>query len=130
MNLDKYKNIFPQKVYYCSCLKNTVISCLADEIHCLADICYKISQINKNSFLSKIYFARCDDNKNAVVCCSNHLAMVIVSLKRYDCTESFDKSAASVYYHDETKTYCLGCVKNYLRLAYYSFEHTNFDLPI
>ena len=105
------------------------MSCLADGILCMADICYRITQINKDTFLSKIYCARCDDNKNVVVCCSNHMAMVIVSLKRYDCTESVDKSAASVYYHDEIKTYCLGCVKNYLGLAYYSFEHINFDLP-
>ena len=127
MNLVNYKNFFPQKVYHCSCLKSTVISCLADKACCLADICDRVSQI-KDTFVSKVYYARCDNNEKVVVCCSNHLAMIIVSVKRYDCTESLDQSVASVYHHGKTKSYCSGCVKKYLKLGYYSLEHTNFYL--
>ena len=56
--------------------------------------------------------------------------MVIIAVERYDCTKSSDKSTATIYFYDETKTYCRGCVKKYLQEMYYYYRHINFDLPL
>ena len=103
----KYKNFFPQKVYHCSCLDSVIISCLVDGIYSLADICYKISQTDTPS--KKLYCAKCGDNKQDVVfSCSDHMAMIIIAVKRYDCTKSPDKSTASIYFYDENFDLPLG----------------------
>ena len=130
MGFQKYKNFFPQKVYRCSCLDTVIVSCLVDGIYSLADICDKISKTNCTPS-QKLYCAKCGDNKQDVIfSCADHMAMIIIAVKRYDCTKSPDKSTASIYFYDETKTYCRGCVKKYLEEMYYYYRHTNFDLPL
>ena len=128
MDFQKYNNVLPQKVYHCSCLNTVIISCLVDGIYSLADICNKISQTDTPS--KKIFCAKCGDNKEDVVfSCSDHMAMIIFSVKRYDCKNP-DKSTATLYFYDETKTCCRRCVKKYLQKMYYYYRHTNFGLPL
>ena len=130
MGFQKYKNFFPQKVYRCSCLDTVIVSCLVDGIYSLADFCDKISKTNFTPS-QKLYCAKCGDNKQDVIfSCADHMAMIIIAVKRYDCTKSPDKSTASIYFYDETKTYCRGCVKKYLQEMYYYYRHINFDLPL
>ena len=127
MNFQKYKNFFPQKVYHCSCLNSVIISCLVDAIYSLGDICYKIS--TADTPFKKIYCSKCgDDKKDVVFSCSDHMAIIIFSVKKYDTNP--DKSIVSVNLYDETKSYCKKCVKKYLQKMYYYYRHTIFDLPL
>ena len=129
-NKRKYEYFFPRKVYRYACLGSVITSCLYDGIYSLADICDKISQTDCTES-KKIYCAKCGKNKeNVIFSCSDHMAMIIIAVKRYDCTASPDKTTASVYFYDETKTYCPGCVKKYLQEMYYYYHHLNFDLPL
>ena len=123
MNFEKYKNFFPQRVYHCSCLHSIIISCLVDGIYSLGDICHQIRQVN--TAIKKIYCAKCGDDKQDVIfSCCDHMSMIIFSVK------SSDKTTASIYCNDETKNYCIKCVKKYLQTMYYRYQHTNFDLPL
>ena len=98
---------------------------MLDGIYSLGDICYQIKQVNTT--IKKIYCAKCGDNKQDVVfSCCDHMAMVIFSIK----TKSDDKTTASIYCNDETKNYCITCVKKYLQAMYYRYQHTIFDLPL
>ena len=128
MNFQKYNNFFPQKVCHCSCLKTIIISCLIDGIYCLGDICKRITQTDTPS--KKIFCTKCgDDKKDVVFSCTDHMAMIIFTIKRYD-FKNPDKSIANIYIYNETKSYCRRCVKKYLQKMYYYYRHTIFDLPL
>ena len=129
-NRRKYEYFFPRKVYRCACLTSVITSCLHEGIYSLADICDKISQTDCTDS-KKVYCAKCGKNKeNVIFSCSEHMAMIIIAVKRYDCTESPNERNASIYFYDETKTYCSGCVKKYLQEMYYYYHFLNFDLPL
>ena len=126
MNFDNYKNFFPKRVYHCSCLHSIIVSCLQDGIYSLGDICHRIRY--GNTAIKKIYCAKCSDDKQDVVfSCCDHMAMIIFSVKT---KSSSDKTTASIYCNDETKNYCIKCVKKYLQAMYYRYQHTIFDLPL
>ena len=128
MGKRKYKYFFPKKVYRCACLGRVIASCLLDKIYSLADICDKINETNCTNS-EKIYCVKCGENKQDVIfSCGDHMAMIIFAVKRDDCTQSSDKTTATIYFRDETKTYCRTCVKKYLQEMYYHFQHINFDL--
>ena len=121
MNFKKYKCFFPQKVYYCSCVKSIIISCLLDGMYSLGDICNEITQVD--TFFKKIYCTKCGDNKqNVIFSCTGHMPMVI-----------FDSKPAvngNIYCLIKRKINCRICIKKYLQKMYYCYQHTIFDLPM
>ena len=128
MNL---KNFFPKKVYHCSCLNSVIISCLLDGIYSLGDICKEINQFKTN--LMKIYCVKCgDNNEDVVFSCTQHMAIVIFSVKMHAPEKLPDKATddCNIELTDETKTYFAKCVKKYLQKMYYHYHCTNFDLPM
>ena len=128
MDFQKYNNFFPQKVYHCSCLNTVIISCLVDGLYCLGDICNKISQTDTPS--KKLFCAKCgDEKKDVIFSCTDHMAMIIFSVKRYN-YKNPNNSTATIHFYDETKGYCRRCVKKYLQKMYCYYRHTIFDLPL
>ena len=125
------KYFFPKKVYHCSCVNSVVTSCLLDGIYFLEDICKEINRVKIVN--KKIYCSKCGDNmQDAIFTCTEHMAIVIVSVKMYDPEKLPDKATddCNIELTDITKTYCSKCVKKYLRKMYYYYHCTNFDLPM
>ena len=99
--------MFPEKVYHCPCVALQVKKCLVDGVYSLKDF---ISRLNKEVYSNhKIYCSKCC-NDNVVFSCRQHMNF-ITNCERYQKT-------------------CLRCIKTFLQTSYYwSYEHTNFDLP-
>ena len=119
MGKPKYKKFFPKKVYRCDCLVHVIASCLANEIYSLVDICIKVNQ----TIREKIYCVKCGENRqDAIFSCTDHMPMVIFAVETSQSTDT------TISLCDETKTYCLICVKKFLQEMYYLFGHVNFKL--
>ena len=100
--------MFPQKVYHCPCVAFEVKLCLVDGIYSLRDIISKLNE--KLNLKYKIYSSKCRNNE-VVFSCRQHMDFVT------NC-------------EIDNKT-CLRCIKTFLQTAYYwSYEYTNFDLPL
>ena len=126
----KYEYFFPRKVYQCPCLGAVITSCLHDGIYSLADICDEITQTDCTES-QKVYCTKCGNDKQSVVfSCGQHMAMIILAVKRYDCTVSPNKGSVTIEFYDESKTYCRGCIKKYLQEMYYYYHFLHFDLPL
>lgn len=100
--------MFPRRVYHCPCVAFEVKLCLVDGIYSFKDI---ISRLNKRLNLNrKIYSSKCR-NDDVIFSCRHHMCFVTVC-------EKYNKT-------------CLRCIKTFLQTSYYwSYEHTNFDLPL
>ena len=100
--------MFPKRVYHCPCVAFEIKLCLVDGFYSLKDI---ISNLNKKvNSNHKIYCSKCRDEQ-VVFSCRQHMYFVT------GC-EIDDKT-------------CFKCIKMYLQTAYYwSYEYTNFDLPM
>ena len=100
--------MFPKRVYHCPCVAFEIKLCLVDGNYSLKDI---ISNLNKKvNSNHKIYCSKCRDEQ-VVFSCRQHMYFVT------GC-EIDDKT-------------CFKCIKMYLQTAYYwSYEYTNFDLPM
>ena len=123
------KYFFPKKVYHCSCVNSNIKFCLLNGIYSLEDICKEINQVE----IDNIYCTKCGDNKqDAVFSCTEHMPIVIVSVKKYDPEKLPDNGTddCNIELTDETKNYCPKCVKKYLQKMYYRYYCTNFDLSM
>ena len=100
--------MFPKRVYHCPCVAFEIKLCLVDGFYSLKDI---ISNLNKKvNSNHKVYCSKCRDEQ-VVFSCRQHMYFVT------DC-EIDDKT-------------CFKCIKMYLQTAcYWSYEYTNFDLPM
>ena len=125
----KYEYFFPRKVYRCACLGQIITSCLHDGVYALADIIDEIRCVQPSE-TKKIFCVKCGLNDQHVVfTCSDHMAILIIVAKRYDCTELPNLKNATVNILNEEKTFCCGCVRRYLREMYHYYHFINFDLP-
>ena len=130
MNYDrrKYEYFFPRKVYRCPCLASVITSCLHDGIYGLTDILDEIKRNNCTE--SKVYCVKCGKkDQHVVFSCSDHMAILIVSSKMYDCTELPNNKNVTIDLSGESKTFCCGCIRKHLREMYYYYHYINFDLP-
>ena len=106
MNLS---NVYPKTVYFCDCLKVTIVEKCKKGCS-LQDL---VNQIN-NSGNATIYCSRCGDGKQDVVLsCANHLAMGTYTVQ-YNANDI-------VVILSTDKSYCLNCIKQYLRRNYGKF---------
>ena len=107
MNLS---NVYPKTVYFCDCLKVTIVEKCKKGCS-LQDL---VNQIN-GSGNAIIYCSRCGTGKQDVVlCCANHLAMAAYTVQYH--------ANDSVVTQMMDKSYCLNCIKLYLRTNYEKFS--------
>ena len=109
--------MYPQKVYYCPCLKINVMMCLVDGCYSLNDIIYKIKN---NSKVKKLFYCtRCgDQKKHAIFFCVGHMKLRTFLVGDNNLT-------------DEHKNRCPRCIKKYLRTSFSCcYQYTKFDVPL
>ena len=109
-------NMFPDKVYYCLCLKIDVMICLVNGDYSLKDI---ISKLKKSKVNRIFYCVKCgNDKRDVIFSCVNHMRF-----KTY--------LVGDEHLTDEHRKNCKKCLKKYLRTAYSCcYEHTKFDVPL
>ena len=108
--------MYPNKVYYCPCLKIDVMMCLINGDYLLMDIISKL----KNSKVKKLFYCtKCGDQKrNVIFSCVDHMKLKTFLVGDEHLTE-------------EHRNNCTRCIKKYLRTAYSCcYEHTKFDIPL
>ena len=107
--------MFPDKVYYCQCLKIDVMMCLVNGNYSLKDI---ICELKKSKVKKLFYCTRCgQDKRNVIFSCVDHM-----KLKTF--------LVGDEHLTDEHRNNCTRCLKKYLRTAYSCcYEHTKFDVP-
>ena len=105
--------MFPNKVYYCPCVKIDIMMCLVNGDYCLKDIISKLKKCKVNKLF---YCTKCGDDKRSVIfSCVDHM-----KLKTFLVGESEDHL-----------NNCKKCIKKYLRIAYSCcYEHVKFDVPL
>ena len=108
--------MYPDKVYYCPCLKIDVMMCLVNGDYSLNDI---INRLLKSKANKLFYCTKCGDNKqNVIFSCVNHMKLKTFLVGDGHLTE-------------EHRNNCVRCLKKYLRTAYSCcYEHTKFDIPL
>ena len=125
----KYEYFFPRKVYRCACLGQVITSCLHDGIYALADIIDEIKVVRPQE-TKKIFCIKCCLNDQHVVfSCADHMAILIIVAKRYDCTDVPNFKNVTVDILGQNKTFCCGCIRKYLREMFHYYHYLNFDLP-
>ena len=107
--------MYPNKVYYCPCLKIDVMMCLVDGCYSLNDIIHKIKNHSKINRL--FYCTRCGDHKKDVIfSCVSH-----IRLRTFLCGDN--------QLTDQHKDRCPRCIKKYLRTSFSCcYHHTKFDV--
>ena len=108
--------MFPNKVYYCPCLKIDVMMCLVNGDYSLKDI---TTRLLKSKAKKLFYCTRCgDDRQNVIFSCTDHM-----KLKTF--------LVGDGHLSDEHRNNCRNCLKKYLRTAYSCcYQHTKFDIPL
>ena len=108
--------MYPDKVYYCPCLKIDVMMCLVNGDYSLNDI---ISQLKKSKVKRLFYCTKCgNDKKSVIFSCVGHMRLKTFLVGDEHLTE-------------EHRNNCIQCLKKYLRTAYSCcYEHTKFDIPL
>ena len=130
-NRAKYEYFFPSKVFRCACLGQIIDNCRDNGLYSFTEI---VDKLNSNSFFdnddSKIFSVKCGELNSAFIfVCEKHLGIVIFAKKTFSCTDNPQPVNTTISYNDGKKeTYCIGCIKHYLKLMYNYFYHINFDL--
>ena len=107
--------MFPNKVYYCPCIKIDVMLCLVNGDYSLNDITNKIKKCSVNRLF---YCCKCgNDNCDVIFSCVQHMR-----LKTF--------LVGDEHLSDDHKNNCKQCIKKYLKIAYSCcYQHTKFDIP-
>ena len=130
-NRSKYEYFFPSKVFRCVCLAQIIEKCCDNGYYSLTEI---VDEISSHTFLdkddNKIFSVKCGkQNRDCVFACKTHLGIVLFAKKKFSCTDIPSQTNTTITYNDGKKeTYCVGCIKHYLKLMYHYFYFVNFDL--
>ena len=130
-NRAKYEYFFCSKVFRRACLGQIIDNCRDNGLYSFTEI---VDKLNSNSFFdnddSKIFSVKCGElNSDCIFVCEKHLGIVIFAKKTFSCTDNPQPVNTTISYNDGKKeTYCIGCIKHYLKLMYNYFYHVNFDL--
>ena len=131
LNREKHSNFFPQKVYRCPCLLSVVDECYENDLNSYTELHDEVWDFAlKNSEIGKIFSVKCGEKlKDSIFCCEKHLSIIILGIKKFDCTDDQFFDNLTVYYNESEeicigKTYCKGCLKHYLRksISYFYFK--------
>ena len=130
-NQSKYEYFFPSKVFRCSCLGAVIENCCENGIYSFADI---IDEIARHNFIdddkNKVFAVKCgEQSKDCIFTCEKHLGIVLFAKKKFSCTDTPNETNITVTYCcGKEETYCVGCIRHYLKLMYHYFYFVNFDL--
>ena len=130
LNKQKHANFFPEKVYRCPCLIDIIDDCHLNEQNSLVELHDEVFTHVLERGISKVYVVKCGKKlKNCIFCCSDHLSVMILGKKKYDCTAEITFENLTIYYNEDKqncigKTFCKGCIKKYLResIDYFYFK--------
>ena len=108
--------MYPNKVYYCPCIKIDVMLCLVNGDYSLNDITNKITKSSVNRLF---YCCKCgNDNRDVIFSCVRHMRL-----------KSF--IVGDGHLSDRHKNNCKRCIKKYLKTAYSCcYQHIKFDVPL
>ena len=107
-------NFFPQTVYFCDCLKTVIAQC--PKSLSLQDFCNEINEKQTND--DCIYSVRCGfKKKDNVFSCLNHIPMGNFYIQ-YTKNEARELETSD-------GSFCLICIKTYLRRNYHNFLFKN-----
>ena len=108
--------MYPNKVYYCPCIKIDVMLCLVNGDYSLNDISNKITKSSVNRLF---YCCKCgNDNRDVIFSCVQHMR-----LKTF--------LVGDEHLSEDHKNNCKQCIKKYLKIAYSCcYKHTKFDIPL
>ena len=111
-----FSKMYPDKVYYCPCVKIDVMLCLVNGDYSLQDI---ISKLKKCSVNRVFYCCKCgNDKRDVIFSCVDHM-----QLKTF--------LAGDNHISKDHKNKCKRCIKKYLKTAYSCcYEHTKFDISL
>ena len=129
-NREKYSSFFPLKVYRCPCLMSVVDDCFENDLNTFVEIHDEILEfVFSRNDISKVFATKCGkDKENCIFVCEKHLAVIILGMKKYSCTEKpvFNNTTVLHFSNNERvgETYCTGCIKNFLRKStgYFYFK--------
>ena len=127
----KYEYFFPSKVFRCACLGAIIEKCSDEGIYSFTDI---IDEISNHNFIdhdkNKIFAVKCgEQSKDCNFTCERHLSIVLFTKKKFACTDiPTDTNITVTYCCGKEETYCVGCIRHYLKLMYHYFYFVNFDL--
>ena len=130
-NRTKYEYFFPSKVYRCACLGQVIENCRDNGIFSFVDI---IDEISTHKFIdddkNKLFAVKCGEKlKDCIFVCERHLSIIIFAKKDFSCTETpNEKNVTVIYSCGKEETYCVGCIRHYLKLMYNYFYFVDFDL--
>ena len=130
-NRSKYEYFFPSKVFRCACLGAIIEKCCDNGNDSLTEIADEISnQTFHGKDENKIFSVKCSEqNRDCVFTCENHLGILLFAKKKFSCTDIPSPTNTTITYHTGKKeTYCVCCIKHYLKLTYHYFYFVNFDL--
>ena len=124
----KYEYSFPQKVYRCACLGRIITSCFHNGIYALSDILDEVKEAECDE-TKKIFCVKCGrHDENVVLSCADHMGILIIVAKRFDCTELPNETNITISICENIKTFCCGCIRKHLREMYNYYHFLNFDL--
>ena len=128
--MQKYENLFPERVYRCPCLRLAIEECFFNEKNSsIPDIAYYLADFEfKNKLLmSRIFSTRVGENKeHCLFTCEAHLRTIIVGMRKIVCMLVENEQTVSIEYSNKKEVYCIDCVRHYMLLAYNFFEFVQF----
>lgn len=119
----KYEKFFPEKVYYCTCLKNAIDEIYKNEVRCYSEMILAVSECFQGD--SHLYFLRVQGKSNCLLLCQVHVIITLLSEAKFDCTSSKEKD---LIFDSLTKRYCKSCVRHYCEklCSIYQFQFFSF----
>ena len=132
LNREKHANFFPGKVYRCPCLLSVVDDCFENDFNSFVEIHDEVVEFTLENGLGRIFSTKCGSElKDCIFCCHKHLTVIILGRKQYDCTDEISFENLTIYFNEKKdvcigKTFCKGCIKNYLRKSFDYFYFKEF----
>ena len=128
----KYEYFFPSKVFRCACLGEIIQKCCDNGLYPFTEIIDKISKFNfiDDDENNKVFAVKCGEkSKDCIFTCEKHLSIVLFAKNNFSCTDIPTETNITVTYCcGKKETYCVGCIRHYLKLMYHYFYFVNFDL--
>lgn len=130
LNRQKHGNFFPEKVYRCPCLIDIIDDCHLNELNSFLELHDEVFTHVLERGLKKVYALKCGEGlKNCIFCCSDHLSIMVLGKKKYNCNAEISFENLTIYYNENKQncigeTFCKGCIKKYLResIGYFYFK--------
>ena len=108
---NNYDNVYPKKVYCCSCLMHLVNQIYSANIRCSTEILQAINKLCQGSS-SRIYCLRMEEKTRCIVLCQALFIITMMSEMNYECTFQTEKD----YYFDCLQNrFCVSCVRHYCK---------------